>query len=71
MLICAIEILNIVTVITVINAQKRTPSHGSLARDLATEDDCNSRTDEVYTNTERVITTFLNARLSQYLVPEI
>ena len=48
-----------------------TPSHGWLERDLAGEDDCNSRTDEVYTNAEIVIITFLNARLNQYNVPKI
>ena len=53
--------------------RKRSPSHGSLARDLATEDDCNSRTDEVYTKEfeEIVIFTFLNARLNKYLVSKI
>ena len=53
------------------NPRKRAPSHGSLTGDLATEDDCNSRTDEVYTNVEIVIITFLNARLNQYLVSKI
>ena len=43
------------------------PSHGSLARGLATEDDCNPLTDKVYTNAEIVIITFPNARLNQYL----
>ena len=53
------------------NPQKRTPSHGSLVQDLGTEDDCNSRTDKVYTNVEIVIITFPNARLNQSLVPKI
>ena len=54
-----------------LNLQKRTPSHGSLVRDLATDGDCNSRTDKVYTNAEIVIITFPNARLNQWLVPKI
>ena len=48
------------------NALKHALSHGV----LETEDDCNSRTDEVYTNAELVIITFLIARLNQYLVPK-
>ena len=53
------------------NSQKRTPTHGSLARDLAVEDDCDPPTDEVYINAEILIITFLNVRLNQYLVPKI
>ena len=53
------------------NAQKRPPWHGSLARDVATEDDCNSPTVNVYTNAETVMIIFLNARLNQYLVPKM
>jgi len=54
-------------------AQKHAPSHGSLKRDLAfaTEDDCNSSTDEVYTNAEIVIITLPKTRLNQYLVSKI
>ena len=52
-------------------AQKHAPSHGSLTRYLATEDDCSSPTDEVYTNAEIVIITFPKTRLNQYLVSKI
>ena len=50
-------------------AQKHAPSHESLARDLAAEDDCSSPTDEVYTGTiaEIVIVTLPNTRL-KYIV---
>ena len=53
------------------NRLKRTPSRGSLERDLAAEDHCNSRMDEVNTNAKIVIITFLNARLSQCDVPKL
>jgi len=47
------------------------PSHGSLARDPATEHNCNPRIDEIYTDTEIVIITSLNVTLNQYFVPKI
>ena len=50
-------------------AQTKRPEICSIAW-VASTRPCNSRTDKVYTNTEIVIITFLNARLQQYFVPK-